>query len=238
MKLSTSDISQLRNILAACRVANITNVVIHEGLARGLGDKNHGAIFSKVSLDLPPEIQVGISQVQQLEKRLSLFGDIEVDIDVTEANKARKFSIKGKSGRLEFRCTDAKLIRYPKSVEIIPHAAITFSPQEISLISAGTRIMGAEQLTLQLMRSGVVRIEALDQNNDKFELQLEALAQFVDDEDSAVSTFDCTGGGVLLPLLESAKTAEPLTVVFLKSGQIAVRAFDQDMLAIPRIDLT
>lgn len=239
MKFNKDDILKIRSALLACRIAGLDSVVISQGMLRGLGDKQHGAIFSEMKLSIDPAIDIGISKLSELEKRLTLFGEeIAVEGELTDAMKARKLTIKGHFGKIEFRCTDSKLIKYPKENNDEAMAAVSFTKTEIALIVKGTKVMGAEQVVIQVKRDGGVHVEALDQNNDRFELDASMPAEFFNDAYPSVNSFDTSSNGVFIGMLEhAAKDSDIVTLVLTRAGQFRVQAYGHDLLAIPRIQL-
>jgi len=239
VKLTTEDNRKLRAAIAACKLADIDLAVIAEGKIRGLSESRNAVIFSDLVLSIDPEIQLGITRLSELDKRLALFGDdILVEGDLTDAKKVRKLAIRGKAGKIEFRCTDVAMLdkKYPKENHDVPGTVITFSKAEIALISRGVKTLGAEQLTIQVKRDGAVHIESLDTSNDRFETDLVTNADFIDDAVSSVFSYNSSSSGVLLGLLEhTVKDAESSQIILMKSGNIGVTVFGFDIIAIPRI---
>lgn len=236
MKLIPSDLLKVRAALSAARLAGINSVVISNGRISGVHDEHIAAIFSPLELSIDSSISLGIVKLSELEKRLALFtGDILVEGEVNDANKVRKLNIKAKTGKIEFRCTDEKLITHPKSNMDEPGIVLTISKPEIALISKGIKTLGAELLTLQVKRDGAVRIECSDVNQDIFEVTFENGAEFIDDEYPYVNPFKANGG-VLLPLFEQlVKDNDTAQVFIMKTGNILIQAHGHDVFVVPRI---
>lgn len=237
MKLNAVDVLQLRNVLKAANKAGLFSMVIHEGKARGVSEARNAAIFSEFQSSIDPEVELGITRISELEKRLNLFGEnVLIEIEVNDANKARKLSVRGKSGKIDFRCTDSKLITYPKTNTDSPNAVVVMTKPEAALLSKGARILGGDFLVVQVKRDGQVHMECSDVNNDRFELDLETPAEFIDDPMPAVHKYDIGTNGVLIPMIEHlAKDNDTLELPLLATGNFALRLFGFDMLAIPRI---
>lgn len=237
MKFTSSDVHNLRVALMACKLAGLDTVVISNGLVRGLNEKRNAAVFSKIELSIDPAISIGITRLSELEKRLTLFGDLVlVEGELNDANKVRKLTIKGKTGKIEFRCTDEKLIMYPKEDNDEPGLVMTLTKGEVNLIAKGAKTLGVEALTLQVKRDGKVHFECADISQDRFEIDLENDAQFVDDAYPYVNPFDVSSGGVFLALLEHmAKDQDTVELIVMKTGNITLRAFGHEVRAIPRI---
>ncbi len=239
MKLNGTDNQKLRAAFNACRVADIDLAVVSEGKIRGLSESKNAAIISALELSIDPEITLGITRLADLNKRLDLFGeDILIEGEINDAKKVKKLTIRGKTGKIEFRATDIALLdrKYPKAHSEEAAAVVKLSKSEVSLISKGVRTLGAETMTVQVKRDGTVRIESSDSSNDRFELEIAAQAGFVDEEIALVNAYDTSSSGVILKLIEHvARDADTATLAIMKSGNIMLNVCGHDILAIPRI---
>lgn len=239
MKFNTDDLRNLKLALMACKLSGIEAAVFSQGQIRGLGSKHNAAIFSPISLSIDPSISMGISKLADLEKRMALFGDdVLIEGELNDAKKARKLSIRGKGGKIEYRCTDEKLIEYPKTNNDEDGIVVTFTKPEVALIAKAVKTMGADKLVLQVKRDGSVHIECMDTNNDRFETDLSTLAEFVDEPYAVVNPYDTTSNGVFITMLESmVKESDTATLIVKKSGNVGMTIFGHSLLAIPRIQI-
>jgi hypothetical protein len=237
MKLNSDDVLKLRSALAACKLAGVEDAVIHEGLVRGLNPQHHGAIFSTIELSIDPSVAFGIGRLVELEKRMKLFGDnILIEGELTDTNLVKKLTLRGASSKIEFRCTDPKLLKYPKTNTDQEMAVVQLTKPEIALIAKSVKTIGAEQVTFQVRKDGQVRVEAMDQNNDRFETELSVPAEFIEAPYPAVNNFDCTNAGVLLGMLEHlASQNDVVSTALMRSGQFKLQAHKHTLLAIPKI---
>jgi hypothetical protein len=237
MKLTSSDILELRKALMAANKAGLESLVIHEGKVRGLNATQNAAIFSNINLSIDPNTQLGIVRLGELEKRLALFGDdVLIEGEVNDANKVRRLVIRGKAGRVEFRCTDPKLITYPKTNADEPRIVVKLQKPEVALLSKGVKLLGGEALAMQVKRDGGVHIECSDSNNDRFELDLATPAEFVDEPAPFVHMYDTGSKGVFLSMLDQlAKDQDTVDLVVMRSGNISMQLFGFELLAVPRI---
>lgn len=239
MKLTATDNQKLRAAFAACRLADIDLAVVSEGKIRGLSESKNAAIFSELELSIDPTITLGITRLSELGKRLDLFGDdILIEGELNDAKKVKKLSIRGKTGKIEFRCTDIALLerKYPKAHSEEVGTVITLTKAEVALISKGVRTLGAEQMTIQVKRDGLVHIESVDSSNDRFELDMSLPAEFVDEPNASVNQYNTSSSGVLLKLIEhTVREADTTQLMVMKSGNIGLKAYGHDILAIPRI---
>lgn len=239
MKFTSDDLIKLRGALSVCRIAGIDTAVISEGMIRGLSENHSAAIITTLDLSIDKTIDMGIGKIGDLEKRLALFDDVVlVEGELNAQGKVRKLLIRDKKAKVEFRCTDSAIIKYPKSNNDLEKAVLTFTKPEISLIVKGVKTIGAEQITLQIKRDGTVHIEAADISNDRFETDLEHLAESIDEDGIAtVVNYDTTSSGVLLTILNTViRDCDVVKLVLMQSGQLRIRLFGHDVLAIPRIN--
>ena len=240
MKFTPDDNRKIRAALAACKLADIDLAVISEGKIRGLSESRNAAIISALELSVDPSVQIGITRLSELIKRLELFGDeILIEGEIRESkNMMAKLNIRGKAGKIEFRCTDVALIdkKYPKANNDQPSAVLIFTKTEVALISRAVKTLGAEQLTIQVKRDGAVHLESLDTSSDRFETDLSTPAQFVDEPYPSVFSYITSSSGVLLTLLDhSVRESNSSELVMMKSGNTQIKIFNHDITAIPRI---
>lgn len=237
MKLIPSDIPKLRGALQAAKQAGIANIVIANGFISGLHEKHIAALYSPIELSIDPAISLGVTKLVELQKRLELFGDdVLVEGEENDAKKIRQLNIRGKAGKIQFRCTDERLIQYPKSNDDTPDIVVTITRPEVALLARGTRTLGAELLKLQVTQNGGVHFECSDSNQDGFEVNLEAAAEFLDEPHSYLNPFDVSTGGVILSLLEQlAKDSDSAQFIIMASGNLSLHAYGHDLIVIPRI---
>jgi len=229
----------LRGALAACKLADIELAVISEGKIRGLSESRNAAIISALPLSIDPTVQLGVTRLSELSKRLALFGEeILLEAELTPEQKIRKLGIKGKAGKIEFRCTDVAMLekKYPKANNDVEGVVLTFTKPEVAIISKGVKTLGAEQLTIQVKRDGAIHIESVDSSSDRFETDLATPAAFVEEPYPSVFNYNTSNTGVFLSLLEhSVREADTTDLVMMKSGNIAIAVHGHTVLAIPRI---
>lgn len=240
MKLNKENLQQLKKALAVCKIGGLTTVVFHNGMIMGLGERKHSAIFMPYEIGLPPDVALGVGNVSELQKRIELFENGEMELDVNDSKVVRKMTLKGGIGKIDFRCTDPKHIRYPKTNNDVGLVDIYMTKEELSLISRGMRVVKAEHITFQVKRDGGVHVEALDENNDKFELDLQNEADF-DGGDSfpSVNSYDSSSNGVFMSILEAADVDDKggVAITLTRANQFQIRVGDMVLLALPRIQL-
>lgn len=236
MKFSPDDIRALRTALATAKVAGLESAVITKGLIGGMHEKMSAVLFSPIKL-LETEYSMGMTRLPELEKRLALFGDdVLIEGELNDAGKMRILRMKGKAGKIEYRCTDERLIKYPKTNPDEPNIVVTISKPEIALLSKGVKLMGAAGLVFQIKRDGGIHLECQDESNDRFEMDLEMPAAFLNDETTYVNTFDLGTGSPFMPLLDHmAKESDKIEIVIMASGNVSTTVYGHTVFAVPHI---
>lgn len=74
MKFTSQDITELRKIVSAARVLEIEGIVIADGMVGGARIAMDGAIVSPNNLSISEALKIGIGRVNELDKRLGIFG--------------------------------------------------------------------------------------------------------------------------------------------------------------------
>lgn len=235
MKFSPDDIRTLRTALSTAKIAGIDAAVITNGFLGGVHEKHSAVLYSPIKL-LEGTQSMGMTRLPELEKRLALFGDdVLIEGELNDAGKLRILRMKGKAGKIEFRCTDERLIKYPKSNPDAPNILLTFTKPEIALLSKGAKLMSSDGMVLQIKRDGGVHLECQDETNDRFEIDIEAPAKFLNDETTYVNTFDLGTGSPFMPLLEHmAKEADTVEIVIMESGNVSTTVHGHTVFAVPR----
>ena len=234
MKLTPKDIEILKSILAACKVIGVDGVVIHEGMARGAKPSLDAAILSVANLSISEALRIGIGRVAELEKRLGIFsGELEVEGKISEAGDVSLLTMSSGKTKMQFRCTSAALMKYPKSNDDQPVGIITLNRAEVSQLSKAAKTLSAETLVLQVARTGIVRLECVDSSNDRFDIELAKPIEFVEEAESVVQTYLA---GLLVDVLDAgAKDAEEVTFVLGEAGSITATAKGHTLLVMPQI---
>lgn len=238
MRLSSNDVTELKSILAACKVLGIDGVVIHEGLARGAKPTLDAAIISQAKLSISEALRLGIGRVAELEKRLAIFpGQVEIEGRCNEAGDVSLLTLSSGKSKVQFRCTSVNLMRYPKANEDQPFAVITLNRAEVAQVVKAVRTLGAEKLVLQVARTGAVRLECSDSANDRFDIELEVAAEFVEGTEGAVQTYlaDLFVSLVDASFRGEAEGAPGVSFTLGAAGSITSTVHGHNLLLMPQI---
>lgn len=235
MKTIQTDIVELKSILAACKLVGVDGVVIHEGQARGAPSSLNSAILTEARLSIPQDLRIGIGRVSELEKRLNIFsGPVEIEGKANDKGDVSMLTISSGKTKVQFRCTSANLMTYPKVNEDQPIAMITFTKNEVQQLSKAVKTLAATEIVVQVSRTGVVKLECSDDTNDRFDVELEKEVEFVEDAESIVQTYVAN---VFVDVLDAAcKNSEETTILLGEAGSIVVTANGHTLLVLPQIN--
>lgn len=235
MKTIQTDIDELKSILAACKIVGVDGIVIHEGQARGAKPSLDAAILSPANFSFGSDLRIGIGRCGELEKRLNIFsGPVSIEGKVNDAGDVSMLTLSSGKTKVQFRCTSANLMKYPKSNEDQPVCLITFTKLEVQQLNKAVKTLGAENIVIQVTRAGVVRLECFDSSNDKFDIELSKEVEFVEEAEGIVQTYL---GALLVDVLDAAcKDSEETTIVLGEAGSITAKAKGHSLLIMSQIN--
>ena len=228
IQLNTNQLVALHAAIKTALLVRMDTFVIGEGKVRGLNDKQNAVILSELQ-GFPSDISLGLNGLQLLDKKLKNFDGCSVTIDANEPNEknpgvyiAKKIIIKSMTGnsKFEHQCASERLIRYPKSNNTEPDAVLTFSRAEVEQLSRGIKLQNAEILTLQVKRTGEVKIECRSGAGDIFEINFEKPAEFINDAASHVAAYDFKNGVFLEVLENMSPKATEVQVILMQNDNI------------------
>jgi hypothetical protein len=232
MKMTQTDVEQLRSAFAVCRTAGIDAVVITDNKVRGITQTAKMAIISEVKLSFDPTMKIGIGRIGELEKRLAIFtSDVSIEGKVNDNNEVSVLTITAGKSKVQFRCTSEKMIKYPKSNDDPAVCVITATKAEINQIARATKTLGAEVLTIAIGRDSTVKFECSASTNEAFGTALDAEASFVDEPQAIVHIYE--GDRFATVLDAAAREADEVSLVLGDFGSITVSIKGHTILAMP-----
>lgn len=234
MKFTNTDVDQLKQILAACKVVGVDGIVINEGKARGAKPSLDAAVLTDTTLSIDPALKIGIGRVSELDKRISIFqGTVDIEGKSNDAGDVTMLTLSSGKTKVQFRCTSASLMRYPKSNDDQPVAMITFTKTEIAQAQKAVKTLGSENIVLQISRAGTASLECSDSANDRFTIELEKEVEFVEEAEGIVQTYLA---GMFVDLIaEAAKDEVEVTIVLGEAGSITTTVKGQTLLIFSQI---
>lgn len=236
MKLTTYDIASLQAALSASRIIGTDLAVLAGGKIMGVNDKRDAAIISDLDLSCPDEVKIGIGRVDELTKRLALFGEaVEGELKLNDRNEVTQITLTSGRTKVQFRCTSMSLLerKYPQENADVEAVKVFFSKEEIGQLSRGARTFSAESIVIKVDRDCTVHIECTDSNNDRFAQVLEKPATFTNRE--AESTVFVYRADVLTALLSDAgKDYDTFAVAIGEGGSLTGRVRGHTLIIMPQ----
>lgn len=238
MKLTKTDIANLRNALATAKIIGTDIAVIANGKIMGVNDKRDAAIISELALSISPSTRIGFgsSRLQEFEKRLALFGDdVEAELKINEGTgDVSLITMKAGRSKVQFRCTSLSLLdrKYPQENADVPHVVVSLSKSEMVQLTKAARTLGAENVVVKIDRDGAALIECVDSNNDQFTVALNTPGEFVNERELTVFTYNADR---LCSLLDaSAKEYDVLSVVIGEGGSLTGTLRSHNLIIMPQ----
>lgn len=205
MKLTTADISALKNILVIADLIGVEALVIADGKVSGINTDKTALILSDKNIpDLPEDVKLGLSRLKELKSRLDLFAtDPNLSIDLKENTKKEisQIEIKGTGSSVQFRATSVNVIKYPKNVVDPAVRTVFIQRNQAKMILDAGKVMGADNIGFTFKTKEQVLVEFTDSTQDTFSLTLLDPSVKIDESDSNVVYFVFN---VFAPLLRSA----------------------------------
>lgn len=224
MKLSATDINNLRQGLAAAKIIGTDLAVLADGKIMGSNEKRDAAIISELKLSVPATTRIGFgsSRLQEFEKRLALFGEqVEAELKINESTgDVSLITLQSGRSKVQFRCTSLSLLhrKYPQENVDEPHAVVFFTKAEIAQLTRAAKTLGAETIVIKVSGDASVHVECADSNNDQFVVGLEKAGEFVNDPEPTVFIYNADR---LCALLDAgAKEYDTMAVAIAAGGSL------------------
>lgn len=239
MKLTRADAVNLNNLLATIALGGIDSIVIDNGLASGLNNKN--AVFIS-DVDIPSFGQkIGLSRLNLLRQRLDLLvnnSDVTIDAKESERGEITQLEIVAGKTKVQFRCTATALIKAPKKLNDEPVGLVTVNKEELHLILSSVKVMGAKQITLSIKKDGVVIFDTSDTNNDRMTVELNTKVERLGDvdEDDLEIIVHYYNTDILSTLLRAASTDDGVSFTVAEAGTINLLVNGHSMYVFSQID--
>lgn len=234
MKLKNEDTTLLVAALSLCRTLEINAVVVSEGMIRGCTPSMKIAMLTKTAIEVPDGTKLGISRISELDERMKIFsGPVDIDCKVNDSGDVSMLSLSGGKTKLQFRCTKASLIKYPKSNEDDAKAVITLTKAEANQLSRALKSLKAEAAVMAIDSKGGTSFEAIDATNDKFAMDLETPAYFVDEDANVVHSYEASKFASILAL--AVRDADKVELTIGEFGSIIMQLCGHTILIMPHI---
>ena len=238
MKLSATDINNLRQGLAAAKIIGTDLAVLADGKIMGSNEKRDAAIISELKLSIPATTRIGFgsSRLQEFEKRLALFGEqVEAELKINESTgDVSLITLQSGRSKVQFRCTSLSLLhrKYPQENADSPHVFVSFDKSEIAQLSRAAKTLGSETIVIKVGRDGSAHAECVDSNNDQFVIGLVKPAEFVNEAEPTVFVYIADRLSALLDA--GAKDSDVVEVVIGEGGSLTGFVRSHNLIIMPQ----
>jgi len=233
MKLSSTDVQHLNNILNTCAIAGIEAVLIDEGVVRGINEGKTAVLISDLNVPAFPQ-KVAFTRLSSLRNRIALFSDSLV-IDAKESDRGEINSLEMASGKskAQFRCTPTMLVKPPKIINDEDFVRLTFSKDELKTLLNASKVMGSKKIAIMIKSSGEVSFSASDESNDVFTSSVDAEAEFINDASTIYHDYPTD---ILSAVLKKASDDfDTLVIIMGEAGTMTVKVNGHNVTVLPMI---
>jgi hypothetical protein len=213
---SNKHVEDLKSALSISRALGVEAVVVTGWHISGITSDHKAAIISPLNLEIDPNLKLGIGRINELEKRLALFGaEATIEGKLKDEDVLMLTIAEGRS-KIQYRCTAERLIKYPKENVDPVQYLVVLSKGEAVQLSKAVRTLAAETVVLKIGRDGTVGFECIDPQNEQFSIDLALKADFMGDVTPTVVTYRSTYFTTLIELV--AKGAEKIELAIGEGG--------------------
>lgn len=236
MKLTASDVEQLRTAFAVCRVAGIDAVVVTDNQIRGVAPTSKMAIISPAKFSFDKNIKIGIGRIGEFEKRAAVFTTaLEGEGKENDKGDISILTLKAGKSSIQFRCTAEKMIKYPKENEDSTIATVKLTKAEVQQIARAVKTLAAETLTLAIGRDGSIKFECTAPTNESFSAEVAAEAVFEGDPQGIVNIYE--GDRFASVLDAAARESDDVILELGEYGSLTLNIKGHTLIALPNANM-
>lgn len=235
MKLTTDDVELLRGALTVCRIIGVDAIVINEGQIRGCTPSMKGAILTKTAIKVDPTLNLGLSRLSELEKRLSIFsGPVTIEGKMSDNGvDVSQLTLASSGSKVQFRCTKSTLIKYPKANNDEQALTVVMTKAEANQLTRALKSLKSETAVLKVGRDGVAGFEAIDSTNDRFSMDLEKQVDFENEPAPTVLTYEADRFATIID--SAAHDADEIHLRIGEFGSITLVVKGHTVLIMPHV---
>jgi hypothetical protein len=159
MKLPEAELQRLADLLAACALAGIDEVLIEEGTARGINPDRTCGLISTHEVPRFPQ-RVGLARLGKLRQRLTVLAPdgklagVTLAVKPTDREELAQLVLSHGQATLVYRCASASAIKAPRSFNDAPAVLVPLPREQLATLLNGARVLGADQVTLSVQPGG------------------------------------------------------------------------------------
>lgn len=242
-KLNYETIDFLKNLVQTCYVCGIDSVVVEQDKIRGQSEDSSRGIFLLETQTIPdfiPFETIGIGRVKTLRTRMSLLDDnIQVSYDTTERDNrdelVTKLILKNKHTKIDFSCTDPKMIRSPQKFNDPIYYGFDISEETLLVMSKAFAAINTKQISFSTGEDNNVEFRASDVEADMF-VHIVSDEYTIDDNAGADNFYFSYSIKYVLPLFKAAMDMDrKLHVNISKRGIMKIRVNGFSVFVLPEL---
>lgn len=240
MKLTTTDLTNLNNIINICSLVGIDMLLLDAStdapILSAINSDRTCVIITDTNIPvLETGSKLALKKLKVLKQRLDLFKtdpQLSVELKKKANGDISELLIKGSKASSQYRTSPVNSVQCPKSIEDTPLKTIKMTREEVALILNAEKAMGSKKITIAVKKGTNVSVELSDGSNDLFSIPLSIPAEDIGDEaeTSVISYFHTDG---FSPLVRASAVENEIVSIDLyeASAKIAVNGYVLTMIS-------
>lgn len=179
-KLTQKSTDLIKKVIETCNLCGIDSVSIENGIARGQNmDNNKGNFFlTNIETDNLEFDELGLGRLKTLLTRLKLLNDLggddyEIFYNIKERDNhdqyVTKLVLKNKKTKIEYKCTDSRMIKAPKKFKGNVLYSFELSEDTIKIMAKAISALETNLISFSSDDDGSVRFKSTDTEGDTFD---------------------------------------------------------------------
>lgn len=187
MKLQSSTIVYIQDVVEAAQVVGIDSVIIEPDCVRGIDENKSVVLLHDKDVPTLEFGSIGINRISVFKSRLNIAKTQEnftVDAIVNDDDGyARSLTMKGKGVKIDYRTANPATIKAPKQVNDELLFKMKMNAEGAVMLAKAQVAMSADVVTITSSKNGV-SLELVDINNDVFSYKFTDDVELLSDEDN------------------------------------------------------
>ncbi len=240
MKLTTTDLTNLNNVINVCALVGIDMLLLDAStdapMLSGINSDRTCVIITDTNIPvLETGSKLALKKLKVLKQRLDLFKtdpQLSVELKKKPNGDISELVIKGSKASSQYRTSPVNSVQCPKSIEDTPLKTIKMTREEVALILNAEKAMGSKKITIAVKKGTNVSVELSDGSNDLFSIPLSIPAEDIGDEaEASVISYFHTDG--FSPLVRASAVENEIVSIDLyeASAKIAVNGYVLTMIS-------
>lgn len=196
MKINTTMMEFIENVIRTAQLAKIDNIIIEPGKIRAINEDKSVVLLHDTDVPTFPFGSIGLNRIDVFLTRYNIVRDAKHEIEVAMPDQlkpntqpfARGIVMTAPGIKIEYRCANPSTISAPKEIKDAVKYQVKMTPEAVSLMTKGQSAMSATEITLVGSKDGV-SFEISDINTDQFTYKFADTILNVEAGDSTIPTF-------------------------------------------------